>query len=235
MQTDVKMPVPVKSFYSVVVKRFFDIVLSFLALLVLSPVLLIVCVLELVYHGAPVFYATKRPGKDGKIIKIYKFRSMTNERDENGLLLPEDKRITKFGKIIRKLSVDELPELWSILKGDMSIIGPRPLLIEYLDYYNPRHAMRHSVRPGLACVRIQNTESKTWTWREQFENDIYYIEHISLLTDIKMIFAVIKEVFKGAEYRADDTRTPFVGDNLDDTRSKSELEEVVHFSSIEGR
>ena len=235
MQTDVKMPVPVKSFYSVGVKRFFDIVLSFLALLVLSPVLLIVCFLELVYHGAPVFYATKRPGKDGKIIKIYKFRSMTNERDENGLLLPEDKRITKFGKIIRKLSVDELPELWSILKGDMSIIGPRPLLIEYLDYYSPRHAMRHSVRPGLACVRIQNTESKTWTWREQFENDIYYIENISLLTDIKMIFAVIKEVFKGAEYRADDTRTPFVGDNLDDTRSKSELDEVVHFSSIEGR
>ena len=234
MSMNEKLPTPVKSFYSIVVKRFLDVVLSGVALLLFSPLFLVISILELVFHGFPVFYATKRPGKNGKIIKIYKFRSMTNERGEDGLLLPAEKRVTKFGKTIRKLSIDELPELWSILKGDMSIIGPRPLLIEYLDLYSPRHAMRHSVRPGLACVRInKNNTSKTWTWREQFENDIYYIEHISFMTDVKMIIAVFREAIKGAEYRVNGTRVPFLGNNLDDTRSSTELTEKPIFQSLE--
>lgn len=230
-----EMPIVRKSFYSRYIKRFLDILLSGIAIICLSWLYIIVAILELVFHGTPVLYKTKRPGKDGKIINLYKFRSMTNERGEDGLLLPEEKRLTKFGLFIRKTSIDELPELFNILKGDMSIIGPRPLLIEYLPLYSPRHAMRHSVRPGLACVRIMPSESKTWTWGEQFENDIWYIEHLSFLTDLKMIFAVANEAIRGAEYRANDTRIPFTGDNLFDTRTKDELSEneIIHFESLE--
>lgn len=222
-----------KTFYSVVVKRFLDIVFSGLALIVLSPILLIVCILELVFHGSPVIYCTKRPGKDGKIFNMYKFRSMTNERGEDGLLLPEEKRLTKFGHFIRKTSIDELPGIVNILKGDMSIVGPRALLIEYLQFYNPRHAMRQAVRPGLTLERITKTDSKTWTWREQFENDIWYIEHISFITDVRMILAIVKAVFRGSEYRASDTRTPFDGTNLDETRGRDELGIEKHFDSLE--
>ena len=230
---DEKIPVVKKSFYSVVVKRLLDITLSGIALIVLSPLLLIVCILELIFHGRPVIYCTKRPGKDGKIFNMYKFRSMTNERGEDGYLLPEEKRLTKFGYAIRKASIDELPGLVNILKGDMSIVGPRPLLVEYMEYYNPRHAMRQAVRPGLTLERITKTDSKTWTWREQFENDIWYIEHISFITDVRMIFAIVKAVFKGSEYRASDTRAPFDGTNLDETRGRDELGIEKHFDSLE--
>ena len=222
-----------KTFYSVVIKRLLDIILSGFALIILSPILLVVCVLELVFHGSPIIYRTKRPGKDGKIFNMYKFRSMTNERGEDGLLLPEEKRLTKFGYFIRKTSIDELPGLVNILKGDMSIVGPRALLIEYLQYYNPRHAMRQAVRPGLTLERITKTDSKTWTWREQFENDIWYIEHISFITDVRMILAIVKAVFRGSEYRASDTRTPFDGTNLDETRGRDELGIEKHFDSLE--
>ena len=225
----------VKSFYSLVVKRVLDIVLSGLALLFLSPLFLIVFFSELIIHGFPAIYKTRRPGKKGKIFSLYKFRSMTNERDANGVLLPEEKRLTRFGLFLRKTSIDELPELINIFKGDMSIIGPRPLLVEYLPLYSERHAMRHAVRPGLACVRIMPSDSKTWTWREQFENDLYYIEHISFLTDVRMIFAVIKEVFKGSDYRANDTRIPFDGTNLDDVRTKQEAGVESHFDSVQGK
>lgn len=228
-----EIPKPTRTFYSIIIKRLFDLVLSGLALVVLSPVFLVVVLLELKFHGRPVLYATKRPGKDGKIIKIHKFRSMTNERGADGLLLPEDKRLTKFGYFIRKTSIDELPELWSIFKGDMSIIGPRPLLIEYLDMYSPRYAMRQSVKPGLACVRIcREGMADTWTWRDQFENDIYYIEHITFANDVKMVFAVLSEAIKGSEYRASDNRVPFDGTNYDETRGKDELETVLRFDSI---
>lgn len=228
-----KIPSPTKSFYSVVIKRMLDVVLSGIALVVLSPVLLVVAILEVVFHGRPVLYATKRPGKDGKIIKIYKFRSMTDERGADGLLLPENKRLTKFGYFIRKTSLDELPQLWSIFKGDMSIIGPRPLLIEYLDLYSPRYAMRQSVKPGLACVRIQREGlGDTCTWRDQFENDIYYIENISFVNDVKMVFAVLKEVIRGSEYRAKDNRVPFDGTNYDETRGKDEIENIVRYDSV---
>ena len=231
METD--LPVVKKTFYSVVAKRLLDIILSGLAIVVLSPTLLVVSLLELIYHGRPVFYKTKRPGKDGRIFSMYKFRSMTNERGEDGYLLPEEKRLTKFGYFIRKTSIDELPGLFNIFKGDMSIVGPRPLLIEYMDYYSPRHAMRQAVRPGLTLERITKSDSKTWTWREQFENDIWYIEHISLITDIRMILAIVKAVFRGSEYRASDTRAPFDGTNLDETRGRDELGIEKHFDSLE--
>lgn len=227
-----KIPVVNNSFYARYGKRILDIVLSGIAIVCLCWLFLIVAILELVFHGRPVLYKTRRPGKDGKIINLYKFRSMTNERGEDGLLLPEEKRLTKFGLFIRKTSIDELPELINIFKGDMSIIGPRPLLVEYMPLYSPRHAKRHMVRPGLACVRIMPSESKTWTWGEQFENDIWYIEHLTFWVDIKMIFAVAKEAIKGAEYRANDTRVPFTGENLFDTRSKDEVETIVRYDSV---
>lgn len=223
---------PSNTLYSRYIKRTFDICLSGVAIIILSPVLLVTCVLELIFHGKPILYETRRPGKDGKIFRMYKFRSMTNERDENGLLLTEDKRLTKFGAFIRKTSIDELPELFNIIKGDMSIIGPRPLLVEYLDLYTPRHAMRHCVRPGFACFRIIPSESTTWTWGEQFENDIWYVEHVSLWTDVRMVLAVIKEVFKASDTRANDSRVPFDGKNLDETRSKDEIENIIRYNSV---
>ena len=230
---DTNLPKVKKTFYSTVVKRLIDLILSSIAIIILSPLLLIVCVFELFFHGSPIIYNTKRPGKDGKIFNMYKFRSMTNERGEDGYLLPEEKRLTRFGHFIRKTSIDELPGLFNILKGDMSIVGPRPLLIEYLKYYSPRHAMRHAVRPGLTLERIVKTDSKTWTWREQFENDIWYIENISFIVDVKMVCAIFKAVIRGSEYRASDTRAPFDGTNLDEVRGRDELGIECHFDSLE--
>ncbi len=230
---DNSLPEVKKTFYSTVVKRLLDIILSGMAIIVLSPLLLVVCVLELFFHGRPIIYNTKRPGKDAKIFNMYKFRSMTNERGADGYLLPEEKRLTKFGHFIRKTSIDELPGLFNILKGDMSIVGPRPLLIEYLNFYSPRHAMRHAVRPGLTLERIRDTGSSTWTWREQFENDIWYIENISLFVDVQMVLAIFKAVLKASEIRAASTRVPFDGTNLDEVRSADELGVVKHFESLE--
>ncbi len=230
---DNDLPKVKKTLYSVVVKRCLDILLSGMALLVLSPLLLGVCLLELIYHGRPVVYNTKRPGKDGKLFNMYKFRSMTNERGADGHLLPDAQRLTKFGHFIRKTSIDELAGLVNILKGDMSIVGPRPLLVEYLQYYNPRHAMRHAVRPGLTLERIRDTGSNTWTWRDQFENDIWYIENISFIVDVQMVFAIFKAVLKASEVRASSTRAPYDGTNLDETRSVEEIGVVKHFESLE--
>ncbi len=226
---------PKVSIYSKYIKRLLDIILSSLALIILSPVFLIVSFLELKYHGRPVFYRAKRPGLNGKIFGLVKFRSMTNERGEDGLLLPEEKRLTKFGLFIRKMSIDELPELINIIKGDMSIIGPRPLLVEYLDLYTPRHKMRHAVRPGLCCTKIHKkgeVKLTTWTWRDQFEADIYYVENVSFWLDVKMLFSIVKKVFERDEYRSNDTRVPFDGTNLDETRSKTEVENVIRYDSV---
>lgn len=216
-----EMPKVKRSFYTVVVKRLLDIVLSGVAIIVLSPLFLIVVILELIYHGRPVLYAQERPGLHGKIFKIYKFRSMTNEVDENGEVLPSEKRLTSFGRIIRRFSIDEIPELFCIFTGKMSIIGPRPLLVRYLPLYSSRHMMRHEVRPGFACVPLKPI--KTWSWNDQFENDIWYVEHSSFLVDVKMLFAVAREAFVGSEYRVDDTRQEFQGDNLfDDAKKKND-------------
>lgn len=201
-----------KTIYTVFVKRFLDILLSGIAIVILSPVFFILSILELIYHGHPILFAQERPGLHGKIFKLYKFRSMTNEKDEHGELLPSDKRLTSFGRFIRKFSLDELPELFCIFTGKMSIIGPRPLLMRYLPLYTERHKHRHDVRPGFACVPLRPI--RTWTWNDQFENDIWYIENCSLSVDVRMIFAVAKEAIAGSEYRVDDTRKEYNGSNL---------------------
>ena len=207
-----KIPKARRSFYTIVGKRCLDVFLSILAIIILSPVFLIMLILELIYHGRPVLFAQERPGLHGKIFKLYKFRSMTNQTDGNGELLPSDKRLTSFGKFIRKYSLDELPELFCIITGKMSIIGPRPLLVRYLPHYTERHMHRHDMRPGFACVPLKPI--KTWTWNDQFENDIWYIENCSFLVDLKMIFAVLRESLASSEYRVEDTRKEFNGNNL---------------------
>lgn len=213
------LPKVKKTIYTRVIKRLLDIFLSGIALIILSPILLIISILELIFHGRPIIFSQERPGLHGEIFKIYKFRSMTNETDENGNLLPGKDRITKFGSFLRKTSMDELPELINIFKGDMSIIGPRPLLVEYLPLYSKRYFMRHSVRPGLACPRILSNASNTWTWGEQFENDIYYIENVGFCVDAKMLVAVAKEAIRGSDCRTNDTRGKFDGKNLYESKN----------------
>ena len=207
-----KIPKVKKTLYTTVFKRFFDIALSGIAILFLSPLFIVISLLELVFHGYPILFSQERPGLHGEIFKLWKFRSMTNAKDKTGKLLPSEQRLTPFGKFIRRFSLDELPELFCILTGKMSIIGPRPLLKQYLPLYSKRHRMRHEVRPGFACVPLK--PMKTWSWNDQFENDIWYVENCSLIVDIKMIFAVLREAIAGSEYRANDTRTEFTGDNL---------------------
>lgn len=224
------IPTLSENFYSKYIKRLLDIILSGIALILLSPVFLIVTLLEWHFHGRPAIYKSKRPGKDNKIFHLYKFRSMTNDRDSDGYLLPEEKRLTPFGIFIRKFSIDELPQIYNIFVGDMSIIGPRPLLVEYVKLYSPRHAMRQSVRPGLVCL---TDKTGKLTWRSQFENDVKYVENVSFLYDLKMLLKLIAEVFKHADYRALDTRVPFNGSNLDETRTKEEIGEVSHFNSLQ--
>lgn len=176
-------------------KRFFDIVLSLAALIVLSPVLLVVAVLVRVKLGSPVIFCQERPGKDEKIFRLYKFRSMTDERDENGKLLPDEVRLTKFGQVLRGTSLDELPELWNILKGDMSIVGPRPLLVKYLPYYSQAQHHRHDVRPGLTGYAQAHGRNGV-TWDEKFEMDLQYVQHITLKGDIRIIFDTVRIVLK---------------------------------------
>lgn len=204
------LPKPRNTIYTQYIKRLFDILISGMAIIMLSPIFLVLTVLELIIHGRPVLYAQERPGLYGKIFKIYKFRSMTNETNEKGELLPSAQRLTAFGRFIRRFSLDELPELFCIFMGKMSIIGPRPLLPQYLPYYTKRHMARHEIRPGLACVPL--TKKNTWTWKDQFENDIWYIESCSFLIDVKEILAVLREAVVGAEYRVNDSRKKFSPD-----------------------
>lgn len=179
--------------YDRLIKRMFDLVLSGLALLILSPVYLILAILVRAKLGSPVLFAQERPGKHGKVFRMYKFRSMTDVRDRNGELLPDEDRLTHFGALLRATSLDELPELWNIFKGDMSIVGPRPLLVRYLPRYNERQRRRHEVRPGLtgwAQVNGRNAIS----WEQKFEYDVEYVEKESLLLDLKIIFMTIGRV-----------------------------------------
>ena len=183
------------TFYEKYIKRLLDILLSGGALIVLSPVLLVTAVLVRIKLGSPVIFCQERPGKDEKIFKLYKFRSMTGETDENGKLLPDEVRLTRFGKLLRSTSLDELPELWNILKGDMSIVGPRPLLVKYLPLYNEAQRHRHDVRPGLTGWAQANGRNAL-SWEEKFRLDVYYVEHISFLLDIKTIFLTVKNVLR---------------------------------------
>lgn len=181
--------------YKKYIKRILDIALSFILLVILSPLLLVLTLLVKIYLGSPTLFSQDRPGKNEKIFTLYKFRTMNEKRDNNGNLLPDDVRLTKFGKFLRSSSLDELPELYNILKGDMSFIGPRPLLVEYLDYYNEREKIRHSVRPGLTGLAQVNGRNLL-TWEEKFEFDVKYCENISFIQDIKIILLTIVKVFK---------------------------------------
>lgn len=175
-------------------KRFFDIILSLIAIIILSPVYLIISILVLIFMGWPILFKQPRPGKNEKIFNMYKFRTMTNKKDKDGNLLPNEKRLTKFGNLLRKTSLDELPEIFCILIGKMSIVGPRPLHVEYLDYYNEEQKHRHDVRPGLTgWAQVNGRNSISWT--EKFKLDVYYVNNLSLLLDLKIIFMTIKQVF----------------------------------------
>lgn len=187
-----------QSFYSRYVKRPLDIVLALVALLVLSPIFLIVALLVRVNLGSPVIFKQNRPGKDEQIFTLYKFRTMTDERDEYGKLLPNSLRLTKFGQFLRTTSLDELPELFNILKGDMSIIGPRPLVVEYLPYYTDQERIRHSVRPGLSGLAQINGRN-TIFWESRFSFDIEYVKTISFFNDLKIILKTIKQVIKRSD------------------------------------
>lgn len=184
-----------KGIYERYLKRPQDFLCALAATIILSPVILITALLVRVKLGSPVLFKQDRPGKDGKIFKLYKFRTMTDKKDEMGELLSDDVRLTRFGKMLRSTSLDELPELFNILKGDMSIIGPRPLLVEYLEKYNAHQRRRHEVRPGLSGLAQVNGRNAI-SWEEKFEYDVQYVEHITFIGDWKIIFKTIKNVLK---------------------------------------
>lgn len=194
------------------IKRILDIISSLLAIIILSPLLAVTAVLVKTKLGSPVLFKQERPGKDEKIFTLMKFRTMTDERDENGELLPDEVRLTKFGKFLRSTSIDELPELFNILKGDMSVIGPRPLLVRYLPRYNEHQHRRHEVRPGLsgwAQVNGRNTVS----WEDKFNMDVEYVENYSMFMDIKILFMTIVNVLKhdGISSETSATMEEFMG------------------------
>lgn len=176
-------------------KRFFDILLCTLAVVILSPVLLVVAILVRIKLGSPILFKQKRPGKNEKIFTLYKFRTMTDKKDKNGELLSDSERLTKFGKFLRSTSLDELPELINIIKGDMSLIGPRPLLVEYLELYNEEQKHRHDVRPGLTGLAQVNGRNAI-DWDEKFKYDIEYVKSVSFKNDLKIILQTIVKVFK---------------------------------------
>ena len=174
-------------------KRFLDIILSLLAVIILSPVYIVVSILVLIFMGWPILFKQPRPGKSEKIFNMYKFRTMTNKKDKDGNLLPDEKRLNKFGKFLRKTSLDELPEIFCILNGSMSFIGPRPLLVKYLPYYTEEEHKRHNVRPGLTGWAQCNGRNLV-NWDERFQYDLEYVNNISLKMDLKIIFKTIKVV-----------------------------------------
>ena len=180
--------------YKKYIKRLLDFILSLCAIIVLSPVLLIVALLVRTKLGTPVIFKQERPGLNEKIFTLYKFRTMTDEKDDQGNLLPDDIRLTKFGKTLRSTSLDELPELFNILKGDMSIVGPRPLLVRYLPLYNEHQKHRHDVRPGFTGYAQVNGRNSI-TWEDKFDKDVEYINKCSFLLDVKIILKTIKVVF----------------------------------------
>ena len=200
-------------FYKTYIKRPADILVSLLLLLLTSPILLAtMLLLRFANKGSGVFFFQPRPGLNGKVFKIVKFKTMTDERDSAGNLLPDERRLTKVGRFVRSTSIDELPQLWNVLKGDMSMIGPRPLLVQYLPLYNARQARRHEVRPGItgwAQVHGRNSLS----WKDKFEYDVWYVDHLSLATDLSVIYHTILTVIsrKDVSHEGEATMTPFTG------------------------
>lgn len=198
-----------------ILKRFLDFSFSLLALLCFSPLLMLVTLgLFLVNKGNGVFFLQERPGKDGKLFKVIKFKTMTDERDADGCLLEDSKRITKIGVFVRSTSIDELPQLINVLKGDMSFIGPRPLLVQYLSLYSKEQARRHEVRPGITGWAQCNGRNAI-SWKKKFELDVWYVDHYSFWLDIKIIFITLKKVFvrEGISSNTSVTMEPFTGNN----------------------
>ena len=181
--------------YAKYIKRMLDFILSLIALIVLSPLMIIIGILVRIKLGRPVIFKQKRPGKNEKIFTLYKFRTMTDEKDEQGNLLADEKRLTKFGKFLRSTSLDELPELWNILKGEMAIVGPRPLLVEYLPLYNEEQKHRHDIKPGLTGL-AQISGRNAIQWEEKFKEDIEYVNNITFIQDKKIILKTFIKVFK---------------------------------------
>ncbi|MEJ8767638.1 sugar transferase [Oceanobacillus sp. HCA-5259] len=194
------------------IKRLIDVIVSFFSIIILSPVMLLVALFVRVNLGSPVIFTQERAGLNGEIFKLYKFRSMTNEVDEQGNLLPNNKRLTKFGKILRSTSMDELPELFNILKGDMSFVGPRPLLTEYLPRYSDEQKKRHNVRPGLTSLTAVNGRASL-SWDERLKMDVWYVRNLSFLLDFKIILKTFITVFKRENISGD--RGKFMGSSQD--------------------
>lgn len=188
--------------YAKYVKRVIDVFISIIVLILFWWVYAILAGIVAINLGTPVLFTQERPGKNGKIFKLYKFRSMSNAKDENGNLLPDKDRLNRFGRLLRSTSLDELPELFNMLKGDMSLIGPRPLLVKYLDHYNEYENRRHEVRPGLTGL-AQVSGRNAATWKERFQKDVEYVDNISFALDVKIFFLTIKKVFvrEGIEYK----------------------------------
>lgn len=202
--------------YEKFVKRCLDFLLALTALIMLSPVILIVAVLVKIKLGSPIIFKQKRPGKDEKIFCMYKFRTMTEKRNADGELLPDEERLPRFGRLLRSTSLDELPELWNIVKGDMSIVGPRPLLIQYLSLYNERQRHRHDVRPGITGLAQVNGRNAI-SWEEKFDWDIRYVTNITFIGDVKIILKTIKIVLEREGISSDTAVTMeyFTGNNDD--------------------
>ena len=207
-----------RGFYSRYIKRAMDFILALIAIIVLSPVLLIIAILVRIKLGSPVIFKQKRPGLNEKIFTLYKFRTMTDECNESGELLPDENRLTKFGKLLRSTSLDELPELFNILKGDMSFVGPRPLLVQYLPLYNEHQKRRHEVRPGLSGLAQVNGRNAI-SWEEKFDLDVQYVDSISFIGDLIIIFLTVKKVFMREGINGKDVATM---DEFKGTRSEKE-------------
>ena len=195
-------------------KRLFDITSSVCALVILSPLLLVIAVLIRINLGTPVIFSQERPGLNEKIFRLYKFRTMTSKKDKDGNLLPDAQRMTKFGKILRSTSLDELPELWNIIKGNMSVVGPRPLLVQYLPLYSKEQARRHDVRPGLTGLAQVNGRNAI-TWQEKFKLDCWYVDNVSFKLDMQIIINTLAKVLKQDGISSDTSATMefFVGND----------------------
>lgn len=203
-----------KGFYEKFIKRPQDFLCALAAIVVLSPVMLVTAILVRTKLGSPIIFKQERPGLNGKIFTLYKFRTMTDKTDENGNLLPDEIRLTSFGKKLRSTSLDELPELFNILNGDMAVVGPRPLLVRYLPRYNVHQARRHEVRPGFTGYAQVNGRNSI-TWEDKFDKDVYYVDHVTFLGDWKIIFQTVKTVLKREGISSDTSATmeEFMGNN----------------------
>ena len=204
-----------KGFYEKYIKRPMDFCCALIALMILSPVMLVIAVLVRIKLGAPVIFSQDRPGLHEQIFKMYKFRTMSDERDSEGNLLPDEMRLGRFGRILRSTSLDELPELWNILKGDMSVVGPRPLLISYLDRYDSLQARRHEVRPGFTGL-AQTHGRNAISWEKRFEYDVEYVDHITFWGDIKIILQTVIVVLQrsGINSETSVTMEEFAGNDV---------------------